>query len=314
VSTEDNISFSNHSLFNLIELLSDYRVDTLICCGISRESKEFLIARNVNIIDNVSCTVEEIIGALKRGALCPGFGLSEMPENNRADSEGDRNVLIYNEDERERSSPADISDDDIQVDCISCLDRVCMRGGDCTVSADIHVNLPSEIKEIDRMLEASLDIACEEERKLCRLSELIYFCLEMKYKRIGIAFCTDLQEPAEILTQVMRRFFEVFPVCCKVGGINIDDPLYPKNTDPDRGERRKYIACNPLGQAKVLNNLRTDLNVIVGICIGADSIFTQASNAPVTTLFVKDKSLANNPIGALYSDYYLNEASMTEAS
>jgi uncharacterized metal-binding protein len=55
--------------------------------------------------------------------------------------------------------------------------------------------------------------------------------------------------------------------------------------------------------------MKTDFNIIVGLCLGADSIFTKESKAPVTTLFVKDKSLANNPIGALYSDYYLREVS-----
>ncbi len=313
VSTEDNISFADHSLFNLIELLSDHRVDTLICCGISRESKEFLVARNVNIIDNVSCTIDEIIEALKKGALRSGFGLSESPENKNAKFKDDRNIS-YNEDNRIESGPSDSFNNNIRVDCISCLDRVCLRGGECSMSSNISINPSSEEKEIKHMLEATLDIACEEERKLCRLSELIYFCLEMKYKRIGIAYCTDLQEPAEILTQVLRRFFDVFPVCCKIGGVSVDDPFSFKNADSDRGERRKYIACNPRGQAEALNKLGTDLNVIVGICIGADSIFTHASDAPVTTLFVKDKSLANNPIGALYSDYYLNEASMAEVS
>jgi uncharacterized metal-binding protein len=68
------------------------------------------------------------------------------------------------------------------------------------------------------------------------------------------------------------------------------------------------IVCNPLGQATLLNSIGTDLNVVVGLCMGMDSVFTRASNAPVTTLFVKDRSLANNPIGALYSEYYLKEA------
>ena len=54
-------------------------------------------------------------------------------------------------------------------------------------------------------------------------------------------------------------------------------------------------------------HLNIDINVIVGLCVGVDCVFTKASQAPVTTLFVKDKSLANNPIGALYSDYYIKE-------
>jgi uncharacterized metal-binding protein len=38
-----------------------------------------------------------------------------------------------------------------------------------------------------------------------------------------------------------------------------------------------------------------------------DCLFAGESRAPVTTIFVKDKSLANNPIGAVYSHYYLKD-------
>jgi uncharacterized metal-binding protein len=47
--------------------------------------------------------------------------------------------------------------------------------------------------------------------------------------------------------------------------------------------------------------------------MGADCVFSMLSDAPVSTLFVKDKSLANNPIGALYSDFYLKEVSRPAA-
>jgi hypothetical protein len=45
--------------------------------------------------------------------------------------------------------------------------------------------------------------------------------------------------------------------------------------------------------------------------VGIDSLFTKHSQVPVSTLIVKDKSLAHNPLGALYSDYYLKEATQT---
>ena len=315
VSTEENVALSSHSLFNLIELLSDYRVDTLVCCGISRESKEFLSAKNVDIIDNVSCTVEEIIEALKRGSLYPGFGFTAKPESESVHHDTGRNIPMPAEVEGGESAATDVvSDKDLKVDCISCRDKVCLVGKECALLSRNSPSPVPESKEVERILEAGLDIACEEERKLCRLSEVIYFCLEMKYKRIGIAYCSELQEPAEILTYVMRRFFDVYPVCCKIGGLSIDDPFSLRNTDSGRGERKEFIACNPRGQAEVLNRLGTDINIIVGLCVGSDSVFTEASEAHVTTLFVKDKSLANNPIGALYSDYYLNEASTAEAS
>jgi len=75
-----------------------------------------------------------------------------------------------------------------------------------------------------------------------------------------------------------------------------------------RSSSGRLVACNPAGQAAVLNRLKTDFNVVVGLCIGSDCLFSQLSDVPTTTLFVKDKSLANNPIGAVYSDYYLKEA------
>ncbi|MBD3219126.1 MAG: DUF1847 domain-containing protein, partial [candidate division Zixibacteria bacterium] len=72
------------------------------------------------------------------------------------------------------------------------------------------------------------------------------------------------------------------------------------------------ITCNPVGQAKMLNKIDTDINIIVGLCMGVDCIFSKESKAPVSTLFVKDKSLAHNPVGALYSDYYLKEITKTK--
>jgi uncharacterized metal-binding protein len=164
-----------------------------------------------------------------------------------------------------------------------------------------------------RMLEAATDVSTEEERQLCRLAELVYFCLEMGYRRIGIAFCVDLQEPAEILAGVLGRSFETVGVCCKIGGV-------PREDSGERTEAASDdagvppIACNPVAQARILNRAETDLNVIVGLCMGSDCLFTRERESPVTTLFVKDKSLANNPIGAVYSEYYLRESVTTSTS
>ena len=117
-----------------------------------------------------------------------------------------------------------------------------------------------------------------------------------------MAYCVDLAEPCRTLVGLLRRFFDVSAVCCKVGGRALDAPLGTNGHDS--------IACNPVGQVGALKQADCELNVIVGLCIGVDCVFAQASEVPVTTLFVKDKSLANNPIGAVYSDYYLKEASL----
>ena len=58
--------------------------------------------------------------------------------------------------------------------------------------------------------------------------------------------------------------------------------------------------CNPIMQAKLLNKAKTDLNVVVGLCVGYDSLFYKYANGINTTLVTKDRVLAHNPIGALY--------------
>jgi uncharacterized metal-binding protein/predicted Fe-Mo cluster-binding NifX family protein len=306
IKTQRVVQLTGPGLLPLAKTLAESNTDILICGGISRENKAYLQSRDVDIIDNVASTIDEIISALRKGILQPGYGFtgdersasrSSVPARNRAEA-----TAHPSETSRANSSPPDTT----RLDCLACEDRICLRGKDC-LKAQIQFRKPTQ--EDIRIHEASTDITCEYERTLCRLSELVYFCLEMRYRKIGIAFCIDLLEPTEILVRVLRRFFDVVPVCCKVGGVHLADP-YDAGTQ--RGQRRggQYqIACNPIGQAEILNWMNTDLNVLIGICMGADCILTRHSKSPVTTLFVKDKSLANNPIGAVYSDYYLKEAS-----
>ena len=63
-------------------------------------------------------------------------------------------------------------------------------------------------------------------------------------------------------------------------------------------------ACNPLLQAELLNRAGTGFNIIVGLCVGHDMLFTSHSEAPVTTLIVKDRLLGHNPVIGLFSRYH----------
>ena len=64
--------------------------------------------------------------------------------------------------------------------------------------------------------------------------------------------------------------------------------------------------CNPILQAKMLNHAKTDLNVVVGLCVGHDSLFYKYSEALTTTAVTKDRVLGHNPAAALYTadSYY----------
>jgi uncharacterized metal-binding protein len=59
--------------------------------------------------------------------------------------------------------------------------------------------------------------------------------------------------------------------------------------------------CNPLMQAKALADQKTEFNIMIGLCVGHDSLFLRHSEAPVTVMIVKDRVLGHNPVAALYT-------------
>jgi uncharacterized metal-binding protein len=121
---------------------------------------------------------------------------------------------------------------------------------------------------------------------------------QLQYRKIGLAFCIGLSEEAKIIDEILAKHFEVVSVCCKVCGIN------KKYFDlPQILSERHEVMCNPAGQAQLLNEAKTQLNVLCGLCVGHDAIFAKVSYAPVTTLIAKDRALAHNPAGAIYSRY-----------
>ncbi|HUW49123.1 MAG TPA: DUF1847 domain-containing protein [Patescibacteria group bacterium] len=137
-----------------------------------------------------------------------------------------------------------------------------------------------------------------------RIKELIEFGKLIHANKIGMAFCAGMRDEAKRIMEFLEKSgFSVASVLCKCGGIDktrlhvekeykIDDPL-------------KFEAgCNPVLQAQLLNDAKTDINVIVGLCLGHDMLFTMNSKAPVTTLIVKDRLLGHNPVIALYSNYH----------
>ncbi len=53
-----------------------------------------------------------------------------------------------------------------------------------------------------------------------------------------------------------------------------------------------------------MNRAKTDMNVIVGLCVGHDMLFVKYSDAPVTTLVVKDRVTGHNPVSVLYGQKF----------
>jgi uncharacterized metal-binding protein len=57
--------------------------------------------------------------------------------------------------------------------------------------------------------------------------------------------------------------------------------------------------CNPISQAELLDSAGCELSIVLGLCVGHDSLFFKHSRALATTLVAKDRVLAHNPVGAL---------------
>ena len=54
-------------------------------------------------------------------------------------------------------------------------------------------------------------------------------------------------------------------------------------------------------QALLLNDAKTDLNILMGICVGHDALFCKYSNAPAVTLVAKDFMTVHTPCSVLYA-------------
>ncbi len=138
-----------------------------------------------------------------------------------------------------------------------------------------------------------------------RLQEVCEFAGRMGYKRLGVAFCSGLKEEATALSKVLENYgFEVVSVICKVG-------CTPKEeigiTDSEKCNVGKFEAmCSPVAQAEILNEAGADFNILLGLCVGHDSLFFKHAEAPTTVFAVKDRVLGHNPLAAVYNldSYY----------
>lgn len=152
---------------------------------------------------------------------------------------------------------------------------------------------------------ASAEVEYEGYCQWTRVQEIMEFARKINANRIGIANCIGLINEARIFAKILRaNGFEVYSVICKVAGQAKSSMGIPAEC-----EKIGPAMCNPIMQARLLNKAKTDLNVVIGLCVGHDSLFYKYSDAYVTTLVTKDRVTGNNPVAALYTanSYYHNK-------
>lgn len=159
-----------------------------------------------------------------------------------------------------------------------------------------------EEEENHKVMIAAAEVESDHYCKYTRVEEIMAFAEKIGAKKIGIATCVGLLRESRTLASILRAHgFEVFGVACKAGA--------QKKTSvgiPERCNKVGENMCNPILQAKMLNEAKTDLNVVVGLCVGHDSLFYKYSEALTTTAVTKDRVLGHNPAAALYTadSYY----------
>ena len=131
-----------------------------------------------------------------------------------------------------------------------------------------------------------------------RIVETIEFAKKMGYQRLGFVFCIGLRKEARVVEKLLaEEGFEVVSAVCKLGRT-------PKESIGVRDDQKIRVGsfesmCNPIAQAFVLNDERTEFNIVMGLCVGHDSLFLKYSSAPCTVLAAKDRLLSHNPLAAI---------------
>lgn len=190
------------------------------------------------------------------------------------------------------------------VNCI-CEKQGCWHGTEQGIPSYCQAN--NHIKEIDRakneyktpdvidIYKAACVVGARKDGLRPRIEEALDFAKELKLSRIGFASCTALAYELRLIMKLFKENgFAVFCVGCQIGRVTAEDRGIP--------EFGKYVnsTCNPIAQAEILNSEGTQLNFILGLCIGHDILFNRYSSAPVSTLIVKDRLMGNNPVAVLH--------------
>ena len=191
------------------------------------------------------------------------------------------------------------------LSCVDCRAHHCFGKGErypdfCPTvhKREVYEKAMEELREPEnnRVAIAAAEVEYEGYGRRTRVEEALQFAHKLGAKKIGIATCLGLASESRMLARIFRlNGFEVHGAICKAGATPKAEIGIPKEC-----EAVGVNMCNPILQAELLNDAGTDLNLIVGLCVGHDSLFMKHSNALCTSVITKDRILGHNPAVALY--------------
>ena len=194
---------------------------------------------------------------------------------------------------------------EMSLSCVKCRAKPCVEGrlealpSFCPMRhlEDLlkHVEELYRDSEAVKLAGAATRVALKGGYAWPRVREFAELAKELGAKKVGLAFCAGLSDEAEKIASLLEGWgFKVYSVCCKCGSLS---GFFVK-LDPS------VILCNPIAQAELLNQAGTELNAIIGLCMGHDALFAKYSKAPAVTLIAKDRVTGHSPAVALYTYYH----------
>lgn len=178
------------------------------------------------------------------------------------------------------------------MNCTECNSKNCLTNNPCEIKTSSNINVSRSLYSEDIETSNIYQVTSEIPKNIPRIEEVRLFIEKMKIKRVGVAFCKGLQNEAKEIFEFLNsnNETEFFSVICAYEDINKS----LANSEAESSTCK--ITCNPLGQAGLLNDLNTQINITVGLCVGHDILFSKYSKAPVTNLVVKDRVYKHKPL------------------
>jgi uncharacterized metal-binding protein len=178
------------------------------------------------------------------------------------------------------------------MNCLACKVKSCRKNISCGAEKfDLVSNMDAYHTADSQKIVQAAAVLVDGGRAgtLSRVEELVEFAQLMNYQRIGLAYCYGMESTASAVRDIfMASGLKTVGISCTIGGFSQKE-VNETSTLPG-------VSCNPLNQAAQLNQENVDIAVVIGLCMGHDIMFNREFKGDVTTLIVKDRPNAHDPM------------------
>lgn len=185
------------------------------------------------------------------------------------------------------------------MNCLACQTKSCRSTVSCGAESfdmDTQLGLYHH-QDTQKIIQAAAHLVDGDRAgTLSRIREIIEFAKEMRYRKIGLAYCFGMEHLAQQVRDILGS--EGLPatgVSCTVGGLG-QNAINQEST-------LAGVSCSPLNQAAQLNAQGVDLAIVMGLCMGHDILFNRHFEGDVTTLVVKDRPFGHEPVKGIEALY-----------